>query len=964
MRLARPTLALLLLLGSALASAGSISGHVTRADNGAPLSLLVILYDLNLGEEELATVVSEPADGSYRFDDLPASDAYVVRLFDPSEFNLIGEVWENIICPFGCELTVGTPIVVGASDDVTGIDFTLDNGGEISGRVTRADDGTAVANMVVASYPRNQNGTLTGGPIAFTDADGFYTISGLPSGNYVIGLPQLHNEDVINADGLQPEVYDNVRCPCLFGDGDDVIVTAGAVAADIDFVLETAPFPVSGRVTDGAGRPLAGVRLEIIDRDISEFDELNTTVAGKAVTDADGRYAFQVDAGRYLVYTDSADQGLIDEYFDDVPRAAIAFEEAPVLEIDAPRSDINFELGSGARIEGRVTREDGGAAVPGFLVVADNLDDDSSYASETDAVGNYSIRGLTPGTYRVLTFSGPGFNLINETWDDIQCQPCGLTDGAPVIVALGQVVTGVDFALTTGGGIFGTVESVEGAPLASVLVVAFDENGMAAGQEFADGSGSYAIQGLVPGDYTVLTTRAGQFSLVNELFDDRPCVADCDPTTGRSITVPAGSPVQGIDFVLARVPVLQDGTPVALDELGEAVAVDGSLLAIGVPGDDEAGEDAGAVQLFERSASGFEFIEKVFADDAAPGDRFGSAVAIDGGLLVVGATGSASQAKGSGSLKQSAYLFQAGSGGADQLRQLVASNLANATSSGFGTSVAISGNLMVVGAPSGQKESADGAGEVSGTDSGAAVVFEIDGGNATQVGVLTDPAGASGDGFGTAVAVSGPTVAAGIPNKQTSGLSTGAAAVFERLGQNLFSAPMEATGTADGDAFGASLALDGVSMVVGAPGADTVAQEAGSAFVFAIDGDTLVQRAELVPIDPQTEEPLGRAGGLFGTSVSVQAGAIAIGAIGEDGAAAGSGAAYVYTRRDGASNWALGDRLVSDGGAAGDELGRAVSIDTGTVIVGAPRAEAQGVSGGIVLGASSQEFIFGNGFER
>src|SRR4029077_8806910 len=112
------------------------------------------------------------------------------------------------------------------------------------------------------------------------------------------------------------------------------------------------------------------------------------------------------------------------------------------------------------------------------------------------------------------------------------------------------------------------------------------------------------------------------------------------------------------------------------DQFGAAVASIGTTIAVGAPGDDGAGADAGAVYVFDVATGAL--LRTVPGVPRAPGARFGAALATVGGDLLVGAPGDGSVLSGAASL------FDGGPG--DFLRQLPSP--ASAAGDLFGFSVA------------------------------------------------------------------------------------------------------------------------------------------------------------------------------------------------------------------------------------------------------------------------------------
>ncbi|MEM9490928.1 MAG: FG-GAP repeat protein, partial [Myxococcota bacterium] len=86
--------------------------------------------------------------------------------------------------------------------------------------------------------------------------------------------------------------------------------------------------------------------------------------------------------------------------------------------------------------------------------------------------------------------------------------------------------------------------------------------------------------------------------------------------------------------------VFPDGDAELLS-FGSAVALAGETLVVGASGDDRGGLDAGAVHWFTRVGDGWMYQAALSPDDSLAGDRFGAAVALsaDGATLLVGAPG-------------------------------------------------------------------------------------------------------------------------------------------------------------------------------------------------------------------------------------------------------------------------------------------------------------------------------------
>ena len=123
------------------------------------------------------------------------------------------------------------------------------------------------------------------------------------------------------------------------------------------------------------------------------------------------------------------------------------------------------------------------------------------------------------------------------------------------------------------------------------------------------------------------------------------------------------------------------------DEFSTSVAIDGGVAVIGAQYDDDNGYDSGSVYVFEQQADGtWQQIAKLTADDGAEGDWFGSSVALDGDVVVIGAQYDDDNGDDSGSV----YVYEQQADGTwEQFAKLTADD--GASGDGFGVSVALDG---------------------------------------------------------------------------------------------------------------------------------------------------------------------------------------------------------------------------------------------------------------------------------
>ena len=377
------------------------------------------------------------------------------------------------------------------------------------------------------------------------------------------------------------------------------------------------------------------------------------------------------------------------------------------------------------------------------------------------------------------------------------------------------------------------------------------------------------------------------------------------------------------------------------DGFGISVAADGDTAVVGAYQDDDDGANSGSVHVFTRSSSTapWSWRAKLTADDAAAGDEFGIAVAVDGDTIVVGAHQNDSS-------KGAAYVFTWNSSNSkwEQKAKLTASDAA--TNYEFGISVAVDGGTVVVGTHKADYiDLNDSSNNLA--DSGAAYVFTKpeSGGwaDATETAKLTASDAAANDQFGISVSVDGDTIVVGahlhdIDDDGTSIPNAGAVYVFTRpagggWAVNTKGAKFTAPDGAANDEFGISVAIDVDAVVVGAHLHDVGANaNAGAAYVFTRDSNSGKWGQPL-----KLTASNGHADDGFGNSVAVDGTIAVVGAYldDRDAAARDTGSTYVFARKLGV--WSQTLNLAGPGPELDDWLGYSVAVDDGTLLAGAPQ---------------------------
>ncbi|MEM7436212.1 MAG: cadherin-like beta sandwich domain-containing protein [Myxococcota bacterium] len=225
----------------------------------------------------------------------------------------------------------------------------------------------------------------------------------------------------------------------------------------------------------------------------------------------------------------------------------------------------------------------------------------------------------------------------------------------------------------------------------------------------------------------------------------------------------------------------------------------------------------------------------------------------------------------------------------------------------FGEEVEIEGDTIFVGAPS--------APISEDTGTGAVYVFERTGSTWRQVDKIQAPE-PSIPRVGEQIAASGDTLVVGAPGAEA---GLGAAYVFVRTdGDWAFQQELGPTNGGDAsDAFGAGVAIDGDTILIGAPGEDTGQSGSGAVYSFERTGSTwtgVIVKADTAVL-----------GERFGSAVAIDGDQFVAGALGaSDGGLDSRGAAYFFSRSDG--DWSQERRVLASAPMELDYLGEVVDI--------------------------------------
>ncbi|MDF1870955.1 MAG: FG-GAP repeat protein, partial [Phycisphaerales bacterium] len=350
-----------------------------------------------------------------------------------------------------------------------------------------------------------------------------------------------------------------------------------------------------------------------------------------------------------------------------------------------------------------------------------------------------------------------------------------------------------------------------------------------------------------------LTTMQSSGQVINEDRVLIPAGTGSGAFFGRSSAMDNGIVIAGADgaeraFTFnastgAQIAALIPNDPPSRS-FGFSVDIKGNIAVVGARWDGDNGAQAGAAYIFDAFTGAQ--LHKIVPTDGAPNYYFGYSIALDGGIIAIGARWDGENGLRSGAV----YLYNASSGAF--ITKILAPD--GAASDAFGHSVAMQNGIIAIGSPEDDDVT---------VNSGSVYLFNTAGTLIRKI-IADDPGLA--DQFGYSVAIDDGVLAVGSNQDNIGNNDNGSAYLFDiATGNQLFK--LTASDTAREDQFGWSIGIDDGVVVVGSHQDDDLGSLSGSAYLF--DASSGTQIAKMLPSD-------GGASEYFGSSVAIDNG-IAVG---------------------------------------------------------------------------------------
>ena len=523
--------ALLSVLGQASSAradggAASVAGTVTDASTSAPLpgvSVQITSDDFSYFDS-----TTTAADGTYSLSTIPAGN-YTLQFVPVSGSNYVQQCWLHDPCFDNNQ----TYFAVADGAQLTGYDAALQPGGTMTGTVVAAaTPTTGIANVTVnlqSDDGNNASGT--------TDADGNFTITGIPADDYQIEFEPA-------AGNYLDQWWNNQPSEAT---AQYVTVGSNATVNNIDAALARGGV-IAGTVTDANG-PVRGVRVTA---------EGPGSQLGSATTNAAGTYRISaLPAAKYTVEftAPKADNDAL-QFWNDANTPATA----ALIAVDGnTTTGVNATLAAAASITGRILAPGTpNAGVAGADVSIYPAAGGQNIASATtNANGVYHVFGLPAGSYSVSVVPPYQAPMAPEWWGGTFIQ----TGAKTLTLTAGQALTHISQRLIVGSVISGTIYAGDTStpePFAQIAVYASDQLiGSLNAPPFVastDSDGNYALPNLGPGKYTLFIGSEDQ-NFVSQWWNGKPT-----QSKATTLTVRRNVDVPDVDATLALA-VITPGTP-------------------------------------------------------------------------------------------------------------------------------------------------------------------------------------------------------------------------------------------------------------------------------------------------------------------------------------------------------------------------------------------------------------------
>ncbi len=451
--------------------AASISGQVLTP-TGAPVASATVTVDLGIVafQNTMATIDNRPTvetdeSGLFKFENLPPGSTGLIAKHE--------DYCESEPVPF--ELTAGARYEEA--------EIRLRAGGQLTGLVYDKSGEFAAGFLVVLNSPEMRQ------IFSKTNSDGEFEIDHVPPGHWQVVAMNSGNDYSTDTDGGNAGLMNSMLLSqAEITEGESTHVIIGAPPQD--------PVKITGQVTHD-GEPFVGANLIFFQEGTRLYENMKFASFGE-----NGHYTATVDGpGTYVVFLQKMGRT-------QVQQQNVEFTlDVPLVE----EFEHDFEVPLG-RISG-VVKNSAGEPVPDARVTiatdggfrSDVLMGGQYSEVQTDAQGRYDLVGLRPGTYLVAAGGAMLLDVSGSSPTTV-----GRVTRGGVRLSENEWKQDFDFELQAPGAVEVYVLGIDGTPLEGAGIFLRDSDGRPLepfNMATTKSTGYCLIQGIAPGDYTVVARK-------------------------------------------------------------------------------------------------------------------------------------------------------------------------------------------------------------------------------------------------------------------------------------------------------------------------------------------------------------------------------------------------------------------------------------------------------------------------
>lgn len=513
----------------------AISGNIyldenrDKTKNGDDVNLSGVTVTLVDGSGNVVATTTTDASGNYNFPGL-TDGTYTVKVDTTGKLAGLEQTED----PSGAKNSQSTPITFTRNDpDVTNVNFGYVPDYSIAGNVYRdsnrseSKDATETVFQGVTINLVDASGNVVA--TTTTDADGNYSFSKLPAGDYTVKVVKdgaiKDMDQTEDPDGTK----DNASGKISIG-ADNPTQTGVNFGYNPNNTIKGSVYRDDNRSSsrDGSEEGYQGQTVQLLDKD--------GNVVATTTTAADGSYSFEhLPDGTYSVKV-VKDGALTDTEQTEDPDGTKDNASEPIT-LDPTQSvkeGVNFGYVPDYSLSGTIYRDGNRSAShdstenPYAGVTVNLLDSAGNVVATTttDANGGYSFSKLPAGDYRVKVDTTGTLKGLDQTED-----PDGVADSTSGTISLNnanRTQSGVNFGYIENNSISGTIfrdEARNGVKdssdprFPSVKVTLLDENGNVVETTTTDSNGAYKFSHLPDGKYRVKVDTTGVLNGLEQTLD-------------------------------------------------------------------------------------------------------------------------------------------------------------------------------------------------------------------------------------------------------------------------------------------------------------------------------------------------------------------------------------------------------------------------------------------------------------